>query len=77
LSQWNAGRWRWRQRDWPPRPSSASPGPDLSYWNDAANGWVVPAGTFTVYVGDSSALTSLPLRAHLTITTTLAARAGG
>ena len=34
---------------------------DLSYWNSAANGWVVPAGQFVVYVGDSSALAGLPL----------------
>ncbi len=27
-------------------------GHDLSYWKDAANGWVVPAGGFRVYVGD-------------------------
>src|SRR6202044_3213990 len=33
-------------------------GHDLSYFDTAANGWVVPAGTFTVYVGDSSALAS-------------------
>jgi beta-glucosidase len=46
-------------------------GHDLSYWDDAANGWVVPPGTFTIYVGDSSALTSLPLRAHLTITSSV------
>jgi beta-glucosidase len=46
-------------------------GHDLSYWDDAANGWVVPVGTFTIYAGDSSALASLPLRAHLTITRTL------
>ena len=37
-------------------------GHDLSYWNSAANGWVVPAGQFGVYVGDSSALAGLPLR---------------
>jgi beta-glucosidase len=37
-------------------------GHDLSYWNDAANGWVVPAGAYQVYVGDSSALGDLPLR---------------
>jgi beta-glucosidase len=43
-------------------------GHDLSYWDDAANGWVVPAGAFTVYVGDSSALAGLPLRAPLTVT---------
>jgi beta-glucosidase len=46
-------------------------GHDLSYWDSAASGWVVPPGTFTVYVGDSSALTSLPLRAHLTITSSI------
>jgi beta-glucosidase len=46
-------------------------GHDLSYWDDAAGGWVVPAGSFTVYAGDSSALASLPLRAHLTITKTI------
>ena len=46
-------------------------GHDLSYWDDAANGWVVPAGTFTVYLGDSSALASLPLRAHLTVTSSI------
>jgi beta-glucosidase len=38
---------------------------DLSYWSDAANGWVVPAGTFRFYVGDSSALRDLPLRSVL------------
>jgi beta-glucosidase len=43
-------------------------GHDLSYWDDAAGGWVVPPGAFTVYVGDSSALASLRLRAHFTIT---------
>ncbi len=41
---------------------------DLSYWSDAANGWVVPAGTFRVFVGDSSALNGLPLRGALKIT---------
>jgi beta-glucosidase len=43
-------------------------GHDLSYWNDSANGWVVPAGAFTVYVGDSSAPAGLPLRTNLTVT---------
>ena len=41
---------------------------DLSYWNDSANGWVVPDGGFRVYVGDSSALSSLPLRGGFTVT---------
>ena len=49
---------------------------DLSYWNDAANGWVVPAGAFRVYVGDSSALSGLPLRAGFTATTHATAPAG-
>jgi beta-glucosidase len=40
---------------------------DLSYWSDAANGWVLPSGKFWVYVGDSSTLANLPLRAILTI----------
>jgi beta-glucosidase len=34
---------------------------DLSYWNSAANRWVVPGGQFGVYLGDSSALAGLPL----------------
>jgi beta-glucosidase len=41
---------------------------DLSYWNDAANGWVVPSGGFRIYVGDSSALSGLPLRGGFTVT---------
>jgi beta-glucosidase len=43
-------------------------GHDLSYWNDSANGWVVPDGRFQVYVGDSSALSGLPLRGGFTAT---------
>ena len=43
-------------------------GHDLSYWNSAANGWVVPAGQFGVYLGDSSALAGLPLRGGFTVT---------
>ena len=42
-------------------------GHDLSYWNSAANGWVVPAGQFGVYVGDSSALAGLPLHGGFTV----------
>jgi beta-glucosidase len=41
---------------------------DLSSWSDLANGWVVPAGGFRVYVGDSSALSGLPLRGGFTVT---------
>jgi beta-glucosidase len=41
---------------------------DLSYWSDSANRWVAPAGTFQVYLGDSSALASLPLRGSFTVT---------
>jgi beta-glucosidase len=40
---------------------------DLSYWNDAANGWVVADGQYQVYAGDSSALASLPLHASFTV----------
>jgi beta-glucosidase len=49
-------------------------GHDLSYWNDAANGWVLPDGTFGVDVGDSSALANLPLRGSFTVDRTLGAR---
>jgi beta-glucosidase len=49
-------------------------GHDLSYWNDTANGWVVPDGQFGVYVGDSSAVADLPLRASFTVDRTLGAR---
>ena len=40
---------------------------DLSYWDSAANGWVLPGGQLPVYVGDSSALAGLPLRAGFTV----------
>jgi beta-glucosidase len=49
-------------------------GLDLSYWNDTANGWVLPDGTFGVYVGDSSALANLPLRDSFTVNRTVGAR---
>jgi hypothetical protein len=49
-------------------------GHDLSYWNDSANGWVVPDGTFGVYVGDSSALANLPLRGGFTVVRSVGAR---
>jgi beta-glucosidase len=49
-------------------------GQDLSYWDDTANGWVLPDGTFGVYVGDSSALANLPLRGSFTVDRTVGAR---
>jgi len=49
-------------------------GHDLSYWNDKANGWVVPDGQFGVYVGDSSAPANLPLQGSFTVDRTLGAR---
>ena len=49
-------------------------GHDLSYWDDAANGWVLPDGRFNVYVGDSSALSDLPLRGSFDVARTLGAR---
>jgi beta-glucosidase len=49
-------------------------GHDLSYWDDTADGWVLPDGRYQVYVGDSSALANLPLRAGFTVTRSLYAR---
>jgi beta-glucosidase len=46
-------------------------GHDLSYWDSAANGWVLPKGRFGVYLGDSSALAGLPLRGGFTVTRTV------
>jgi beta-glucosidase len=46
----------------------------LSYWNDTANGWVLPDGQYQVYVGDSSALANLPLHGGFTVTKTIGAR---
>jgi beta-glucosidase len=42
-------------------------GHDLSYWSDAANGWVAAAGGFRLYVGDSSAVANLPLQGRFTV----------
>ena len=39
----------------------------LSYWDDAANAYVVPDGSFGIYVGDSSALANLPLQGTLAV----------
>jgi beta-glucosidase len=49
-------------------------GHDLSYWDDAANGWVLPDGQYQVYVGDSSGLANLPLRGGFTVTRSIGAR---
>jgi beta-glucosidase len=49
-------------------------GHDLSYWNDEANGWVVPDGQFGVYVGDSSTLANLPLQGGFTVSRSVGAR---
>jgi len=49
-------------------------GHDLSYWDDAANGWVLPDGQYHVYVGDSSGLANLPLRGTFAVTRTVGAR---
>jgi beta-glucosidase len=49
-------------------------GHKLSYFNATANGWTLPNGKFSIYVGDSSALTSLPLRGKLKVTRTIGNR---
>jgi beta-glucosidase len=49
-------------------------GHSLSYWDDAANGWVLPDGQYQVYVGDSSGLANLPLQGGFTVTRTVGAR---
>ena len=41
---------------------------DASYWNSAAHGWTLGAGTYTVHVGDSSR--SLPLSGTFGVTRT-------
>ncbi len=40
----------------------------LSYWDEAANAYVEPHGTYTAYVGDSSAMAGLPLSGTFTVT---------
>jgi beta-glucosidase len=49
-------------------------GHDLSYWDDTADGWVLPDGRYQVYVGDSSALANLRLRGGFTVTRSVGAR---
>jgi beta-glucosidase len=46
----------------------------LSYFDTTANGWVLPTGDFTAYVGDSSALENLPLSKSFTVTKSVGAR---
>jgi beta-glucosidase len=45
-----------------------------SWWDDSANGWTQTEGTYSVYVGDSSDLSSLPLQGTFTMAATPAAR---
>ena len=45
-----------------------------SWWSDAANGWTQTAGSYQVYVGDSSALAGLPLHGSFSLASTPAAR---
>ena len=49
-------------------------GHDLSYFSSAANGWTLPDGRFSVYVGDSSAPASLRLRGGFAVTKTIGLR---
>jgi beta-glucosidase len=47
---------------------------DESWWSDSANGWTQTAGSYRVYVGDSSALAGLPLQGSFTMAATPGAR---
>jgi beta-glucosidase len=38
---------------------------DLAHWNSARNRWATASGRYRVYVGDSSALSDLPLRGSI------------
>ena len=49
-------------------------GHDLSFFDQNANGWVVPDGRFGVFVGDSSALSDLPLHGEFNVVRTVGAR---
>ena len=49
-------------------------GHELSYFDTSADGWVLPDGTFTAYVGDSSALADLPLQQSFTVSESVGAR---
>jgi beta-glucosidase len=47
---------------------------DMSWWSDSANGWTQTEGQYSVYVGDSSALSGLPLQGTFQMTSTPGAR---
>ncbi len=47
---------------------------DTSWWDQQAGGWSQTAGSYQVYVGDSSATANLPLHGSFTMTSTPAAR---
>ena len=47
---------------------------DLAYWDDTRHGWTTPAGTYKIFVGDSSR--DLPLVGSVTLTTTTAPHVG-
>jgi beta-glucosidase len=49
-------------------------GHELSFFDTTADGWTVPDGDFTAFVGDSSALTELPLSQQFTVTQSVGAR---
>ena len=46
----------------------------MSWWSDPASGWTQTAGRYQVYVGDSSALTGLPLQGSFSMAATPGAR---
>jgi uncharacterized membrane protein len=45
-----------------------------SWWDDSVGGWTQTEGTYNVYVGDSSALSALPLQGTYTMAATPAGR---
>src|SRR6266487_1550327 len=45
-----------------------------SWWDDSANGWTQTEGSYNAYVGDSSALTDLPLQGSFSMAATPGAR---
>jgi beta-glucosidase len=47
---------------------------DVSWWDDSANGWTQTAGSYRLYVGDSSALAGLALQGSFTMASTAGAR---